>query len=337
MIRHGKNSATALAGCLAICLLSSLAQADPGDASPAGETEPWKVGVSVSARQEATKHFMRGNELFKDLRFPEAITAYKQALRHWNHPRIHYHIMLAAIAIKDYLLAYHSSVQALRYGPDALGEKQYRNAEEKRRRLEKERLARIEVTCDVPGSVVTLDGKRLFIAPGRGERLVLPGKHEILATRRGYIADSLSLELRSGEKRVQGLQPRSMEETTRWPAWQPWVIGGAGVAALAAGTIAVLQSKQADQEAQDLFDRLYPNGIPHDDVSTEVRDLEKKARRYLIGGVASFVVSAGIISVATYMFRLNRPSTERLEQKSGVAVSPWTTDRGAGVSATFRF
>ena len=56
----------------------------------------------------------------------------------------------------------------------------------------------LTVACDEPGAAVTVDGGPLFVAPGEVSRWVMPGSHEIVVRKAGFLTETRSLTLLPG-------------------------------------------------------------------------------------------------------------------------------------------
>src|SRR5437879_5618527 len=58
---------------------------------------PWVRGVPAAEQKVALDLFREGNTLLKESLFVQAAAKYREALRHWNHPGIHYNLALALL------------------------------------------------------------------------------------------------------------------------------------------------------------------------------------------------------------------------------------------------
>jgi len=107
--------------------------------------------------------------------------------------------------------------------------------------------------CDEPGAVVTLDGKPLFTGPGWVTTMVLPGKHQIVASKAGHLTTSKAFTLagaaRTRVKVILTAQSRpSMHSQQRWPGWTHRTAIGLGLGAgVAAATLHWQFSVDADR------------------------------------------------------------------------------------------
>lgn len=202
-------------------------------ASGAAAERPWAKGVSKEQQEAAMALFQAANALLKESVFVQAVEKYREALAAWPHPAIHYNLALALMNLDQPVEVHEQLVAALRYGPAPLEQEKYEYARNYRTLMERQ-LARVELSCDTPGTTVTLDGQTLFVAPGRYSGLVRPGAHSIVATKEGFLPTDQSRTLLPGETAALELKMFTSEDLLeyrrRWAAWMPWMVVGAGVA-----------------------------------------------------------------------------------------------------------
>ncbi len=208
------------------------AKAGTTDEELAGSTaqEPeWSAGVSNEQREAARKLVREGNQLLRQWLFGEAADKYRQALAHWDHPAIHYN--LALILFDQPVEAHFHLEEALRYGEAALDPEKRSNAKIQLSRLEQQ-LSRVDIRCKLSGTVVKLDNRVVFIAPGRHEGLLRPGLHVVEASRAGFAPKSVTWVLQGGDTTTLDLNLAS-----KWKTWD--VVAGVGASTLVAGGIIV--------------------------------------------------------------------------------------------------
>lgn len=307
---------------------------------------PWVAGVSAKEQKAALDLFREGNALLKESLFVQAAAKYREALSHWNHPGIHYNLALALLNLDQPIEVYKHLEEALKYGPAPLDADKFDHANRYRALIEKQ-LAHIEITCEKPaGAVVTMDGQRLFLAPGRYAGLVRVGQHTIVAQRKGYVAVQKSPTLPPGEKTKIELRMFTAEQLThykrRWPLYMPIAVLAAGVVAAGVGGILQWQAK----ESYNAYDRgigscsvgsatggCTPNGALAD---------KRSAGDAMQGtAIAFYAVGAGLAAAGGVLLYLDRARPYHVEEgetaQPPVIVAPLVSSNAAGATVTVRF
>jgi tetratricopeptide (TPR) repeat protein len=332
------RKAVPLAVALALLALGAL-PASAQQAGPADE-RPWARGVSPDRQKKALELFRAGNTLLKESVFVKAVEKYREALALWDHPAIHYNLALALLNLDQPLEVHEHLVAAIKYGVAPLDAEKLEHARTYKGLVEKQ-LARVEITCEEPGATVSLDGKVVFVAPGRYEGLVRPGAHTFVASNEGHAPTNLSRTLPAGEKTTLALKLYTAEDLTRyerrWPAWRPWAVVGAGAAvALAGGALHM----QARGSYEDFDARIAQCGgcVPTPDVN-DMRARGDSMQQLAFGAYALGGAAAVTGAILVY---INRPQAYRInpdeaESPPGVSVTPLLMGREGGILATFRF
>lgn len=182
------------------------------------------------------------------------------------------------------------------------------------------RPAKVRVKTDA-GASIAVDGR-----VAGSSLLELPaGKHVVSITRRGRVPWSRELAVARGEELALDAP---LAKTGRRRA-VPWVLGGAGVLALGAGTAAVL-ALVADGNASDHRDAIDAGNASvaiGDAYDREVaRRDDFKTTAIVLGGGA---VIAGAVGAALYFF--DKPSAE------SIRLAPTAGPGSAGLAAFGRF
>jgi tetratricopeptide (TPR) repeat protein len=309
---------------------------------PAAAQETPRVApseVSLEIRAQARELFLEGNKLLKIPLFADAAEKYKQALALWPHPAFYYNLVIAQLNLVQPVEAYHNLEKAMEHGPTILGERRYQQGLRYRAQLQKQ-LGFVTVRCDEHDAHVRLDGQLLFTGSGRHEVVVLPGSHQIVASKTGRVPETRELVISPGERIEVEMRLRMPErvETERYmPAWAPWAGMGVGVAVVAVGGYLDWDSTQALQEHDDTFDRDCPRGCTTaeaEELASWLSRADSKKRAALglyIGGGALAVGSAILIYV-------NRERVVRTEVQPGaVSVTPVWSSTMAGISLSVGF
>ena len=299
----------------------------------------WARGVSKADQERALSLFRAGNALLKDSIFVQASEKYRQALALWGHPAIHYNLALALMNLDQPIEVHEHLVAALRYGAEPLEAEKYDYARNYKALIEKQ-LARVEVACDTPGAVVTLDNAVLFKAPGRYSGLVRPGAHTVGATLGGYLPSDTTRTLLPGESASLDVRLFTADDLTRyrrrWSAPMPWLVMGAGAAAVGGGALLHLQSRER-YAAFDSGVTQCGGCFPSTALSAQL-DQATLMQRLAFGGYA--VGGAALISGAVLAY-LNQPQSYRIDpgqlNQERVSLTPLVGGGGGGVQAQLRF
>jgi len=264
-----------------------------------------KTDVSGADEKEALAAFRQGNDFLNNGLFPQAVEKYRGALVHWDHPAIHYNLALALINLDQPLDVYEQLNKAIEYGAEPLEKDKFDHAKEYLKLVEGQ-LADVEVSCDKVGAKVAVDGKDVFIAPGKYAAKVRVGKHTFFADKQGYNARVTAPFIGPNEKFRIELKLYTAEELTRYRrkwqnTWFPYVVAGSGaLVGLVAGGIEL--SAQASYKD---FDRAIaacnaqtgnnggcPSGTPLG--SMKQSGDTKKVIGYVGYGVAGAAIATGL-------------------------------------------
>jgi tetratricopeptide (TPR) repeat protein len=313
-----------------------------------GDNRPWAAGISRERQAQALKLFREGNGLLNDGLFARASDVYRKALEAWPHPAIHYNLALAQMNVDQPIEAYENFQKAIVYGDAPLEKDKLEHAREYMLLLDKQ-IANVEVSCDKPGAKVSLDGKEVFVAPGKYKARVRIGRHTFVADKKGYQTRITAPFIGPGEHFRIELKLYTAEELTRynrrWDAtWMPYAVIGGGVAVGIAGVALELAagSSYNDYDKQVAACNIDNAGCPTTDALNDIRKSgdTKKMLGYVGYGVAGGAIAAGLLLAI-----LNRPQPyqirpedlqEEQEQRS-VSITPVVTPQMAGamVHGTF--
>ena len=202
--------------------------------------EPWAAGVTDAEQAVALDLYEQGNVEFQASRFAQALAKYGDALKHWNHPAIHFNMAVCLINLDQPLEARVHLEKALEFGAPALGAEIYSQGLTYKHSLDGQ-IARVAIACSEPGAVVTLDGTNMFTSPGEAERFVLPGRHQVVATKPGFLTSSETLDLQPAKLTKYDVRLVAFKSTAklvrRWQPWVPYAVVAGGVAVAGVGAL----------------------------------------------------------------------------------------------------
>jgi hypothetical protein len=202
------------------------------------EHRPWAAGVSKDEQATALALYTSGNREFAESRFAQALAKYREAIRHWDHPAIRFNMAVCLINLDQPVEAMEDLERSLVFGDGPLGSDAFAQSMTYRKLLDAQ-LAHLEIGCGEPGTQITLDGKYRFTAPDALDEIVLPGEHQIVATRAGFVTVTRTLVLVAGKRTHYDLPPLEVQVAARmvrrWPVWAPWLVLASGAAAVAGG------------------------------------------------------------------------------------------------------
>lgn len=300
------------------------------------EDPPWAIGVPADQQKRAKVLYQAGNRLLANALFAPAVTKYRAALQHWNHPGIRYKLALALVSLDRPIEAYDNVVEALRYGPDALDPDEYRRAVDYQRLL-RQQIAEVEVTCGEPGAIVTLDGKPLFTGPGRVATLIKPGKHQLVASKARYITTSQAVTLAGAARTRVELHLLAEDQATvsirRWPSWTPWAMAGVGLGTGAAALALHWQSAVNARRMNELIPVYCGQGCSV--YPPVLRALHDRASWQRDAAYAGYATTAALLAAGTLLAYLNRPQAvenRALHDLVRISLSPNGPEGSPGVS-----
>ncbi len=203
-------------------------------AQPAAQPAPWAVGVSEAEQARALAIYKKGNSEFEEQRYAQALVQYRDAITHWGHPAIRFNMAVCLINLDQVLEANDNLELALTYGDAPLGAEIFAQGLTYRKLLLGQ-LAKLHVITKEKAAEVTLDGKRLLTGPDELTTFVLPGAHQLVATKSGYLTATIPLLLLPGKMTTQKVQLSLFAASKtrlerRWQPWKPWAVSVAGAA-----------------------------------------------------------------------------------------------------------
>jgi len=330
---------------LALVLTLTAAARAAGAPEPAGAgvsapiDRPWAKGVSRDAQQQALVLFEEGNKLFENFEHAAALSKYREALKVWDHPAIRYNAAVALINLDQPLAANESLELALRHGEAPFSPETYQQALTYQKLL-RGQLAELKVSCVEAGTAVALDGTTLFIAPGEAGRWLLPGAHQLVARKPGFLTETRSLSLLPGKPALETLELKEVgslptRTVRRWPAWKPWAVVGTG-ALLALVGVPVLLEVKNNLDAYDAgVQTRCSSGCAARDVPPDLIDLRDRAHTENVVAVSLFAIGGAVAATGAALVIMNQPRIVPAVEGTHAALAPLVGRRTVGLSVAF--
>jgi hypothetical protein len=307
--------------------------ANKAHAEPTVEDKPWARGVSADDQRAALGAFQQGNEYFAERRYSQALQHYRKAVGFWEHPAIHFNMAVCLIHMDEPIEAFEHINKALVYDAAPMGEELYAQGLTYQKLLN-DRLGHLTVSTQQPKAEVTLDGQVLFTGPSSATRVLMPGRHQIVATLSGFVTHTQSVELTAGKPLDIAVRMVRIEDATELErpiaTWVPWVtMGGGALVGLAGLGVRALASAKLDAYDSGVA-AACPHGCVPDALPSSVRS--EKQTGHTLDAVALATMGVGAAGVLTgiALLVMNQPRpVERPAHTAGLHVAPYI---GAGAA-----
>jgi len=207
------------------------------------------------------------------------------------------------------------------------------------------RLSVVSISISEKGAAVMLDGEKVMSGPGKISRLILPGKHQLIAEKAQMLTYTKELMLEPGKKTAFEIDMVPLSEGVvmkrRWKTWKPWAIAGTGAGLAALGGVAyLLASSDFNTFEARVADRC-PMGCLESELPKSVTRLETRAEAENIVSVSLFVAGGAVAATGIVMIFMNRPRPHQVEEtpadKRSFTVVPVLGDKAAFVTSELRF
>jgi hypothetical protein len=329
---------------------------DKADKLTSGGTErPWANGVSQDRQDAAIKLFVEGNGYLNDGIFTKAVESYREALKSWDHPAIHYNMALALTKLDRPIEVEISLEKAIAFGPAPLETADKFEHAKEYLVLNAKQLAWIEVSCDKIGAKVSVDNEEMFTVTAGQEnkksRRVTVGKHTIVAEKTGYNATVEPSYIEPGQKFAINIKLYTSDELRRtkrrWnKTWMPYAVIAGGVVVGGVGALMQLSAQSSyddyDKEIARCNGESMNGGCEKLAAITDLKDSGNTKRT--LGYVGYGLAGAAVITGAVLIY-LNRETTyeitadeyKRQLREKPVSVVPMVAPGSAGAMVLGRF
>lgn len=350
--RESKKARPSYAGlvCALVLLLRlpvALAQQPPLPDSPSSsgrgvpeQLRPWAVGISEGEQALALEMYVAGNAEFAESRFAQALAKYRNAITHWDHPAIRFNMVVCLINLGQPIEAREQLEKSLAFGVPPLGAEAHAQAITYGKLLDAQ-LTRLTVSCPEPGAQVTLDGKPLLTGPGSAARYLLPGEHQVVATKPGMQASLRAVTLTAGTPAAIELRP-SMGRTARsqmvrrWATWKPWTVLGSSGAILGLGALAYFAASRDFADYDRAVSARCPMGCGAMMLAEYgLVDKKQRAEREQVIAITLFIVGGGAAVAGIVGILLNQPRMKLEASPALLTIAP--TAGGAMIATAWGF
>jgi hypothetical protein len=292
------------------------------------DSTPWSVGVSKEDQKRA---------LFEEAKYTDAVAKYEEALIAWDHPNIRFNMAVCLINMRQPLVAWNHLQKAVRFGEGPLGKRLFAEATRTVSVLEAS-LADLTIQSSQPDVRVLVDGAEVLVGPGNHTMKLLAGKHQLVASRRGYVTDSHVLDLPPGEPVTHRISLVAEEVKVvrenyerRWAWWVPWSVAGTSVALGLAGAGFYLTARSDIREYDRELIELCPFGCTDEEIPESLKQQERSARHNSRVAVGIWTAAGALAVTGGVMAILNRPRRREVRTTQPlVTVTP--TYVGVGLS-----
>ncbi len=306
------------------------------------DTEPpWSRAVDDAVQARALWYLHQGLSKHKQLLFADAAALYQRGLKHWDHPKLHYYRGLALAKLGQHLAAYESLSRALSGPRQALDADERAFAQRTAQDLMAGELAAVTVRCATAGAAVSINGKPWFVGPGIQRKIVSPGSYSVEVSKADHVPVTRLTTVRGGESAL--IEPQlvhnrdAVHVQRRWSRPLPWLVTGAGLLAITAGTgLFALSSHHADEGRAMLASDCSSNGPCAQNRGLHRFERAAQEREFSIGLLAA---GGGVLLVGAGMHYLNRARYQDNEEAGGsrMELVPLVGDSAAGAALTIDF
>src|SRR5262249_38138601 len=157
----------------------------------------------------------------------------------------------------------------------------------------------LRVVCKEPGATVTLDGQELLVGPAEVTRVVLPGPHQLVATKAAFATSTRTVVLVAGrtdeeEIQVDAIRPPAHTER-RWPTWLPWTVLASGAVAALGGIPLEIDASARFADYDRAVTALCPRGCKPDKLESTVLDLKSNVQLEHTIAIGLFVSGVALV------------------------------------------
>jgi tetratricopeptide (TPR) repeat protein len=300
------------------------------------QARPWANGVSAPEQASALNLFRQGNVFFEQSQYSQALERYRAAIGHWDHPSIRFNMAVCLINLDQPLEARENLEKALAYNAAPFDTQELYAQALTYRKLLQGRLASLTISCEEPEARVSLDGKELFRAPGEVHQVLLPGEHEIVAAKDGFLTETHPITLIPGRDQHEKIKLVTVAANThferRWKTWKPWAVMAAGAAVALVGVGLELAANSDYGKYDRDFGQLCPLGCHGSQVPGSLADIQSRARAENIAGITIMAAGGATLLSGIVLAIVNRERAVIHRESTHARLTPQIGLTSIGVS-----
>ena len=181
------------------------------------------------------------------------------------------------------------------------------------------------------------------MAPGEASRWLLPGTHQLVARKPGFLPETRAVSLLPGRPSIETLtleeirSPPAMKTVRRWPVWKPWAVVGAGAALALIGVPVILDARSNVNAYDSEVARCANGGITGcapEMLPATAYGARDRGRAENIIAVSLFAVGGAVVASGVALVVINQPRVVAAEPHA--LVVPTLGPGQVGLSLAFQ-
>jgi hypothetical protein len=172
-------------------------------------------------------------------------------------------------------------------------------------------------------------------------RWLLPGPHQLVARKLGFLTETRSLVVLPGKQSTERLtlqEIRSLPTSTarRWPVWKPWSVVGAGALLAVLGVPLIVDSVNNVHDYEAAIDSCSARAGGPCMVPSTTSDMLHRARVENGVAISLFSVGGAVVASGLAMVILNQPRVVPAEETPRAQLAPLLGPGFVGLQVAIR-
>jgi hypothetical protein len=305
-----------------------------------GAERPWAQGVAETEQAEALKLFHEGNVFFEQSQYSQAFERYKTAVQHWDHPAIRFNMAVSLINLDQLLEANTDLEKALSFGAAPFASPELYSQALTYQKLLQGRTTLV-IVCKEPGAIVSLDGKEVFRGPGIWRQVLLPGEHQIVASKESFLTNTRSITLISGREKSEELKLQTVASATRyerrWAVWKPWVVFASGAVVALIGVGLELGARSDYNVYAQEVSQTCPQGCQLSSLPKSLAAIQTRAHTENVSAITMMSIGGAALATGIVLAIVNRERPVLPKEASRVSIAPVFGPEMAGLTTVVSF